>query len=547
MALQLDQEKLCCPVCLDLLKDPGTLPCGHSFCMSCIESHWDGEDPKTIYSCPQCKQTFTPRPVLGISTMFADLLEALKKTVPVDYFYAAPGDVACDFCTGRKLKALKSCLVCRVAYCELHLQPHYESPAFKTHQLIKPSENLQEKFCSRHDEVMKIFCRTDQQTICILCSMDDHKDHDTVSAAVERKEKRSEIGMSLQKIKQRIDDREKDVKALQQEMLEINASADEAVKNSEMILQQLVSLIEKKGSAVKDEIRSQQKIEVSRVKELQEKMEEEIAQLRRKDAELEHLSHTDDHILFLHKYPLLSNLSESDSPRFKIQSLKHFEDVEVAVTEARDKLRDILNEEGLKISLKVSEVDVLLPQPEPKTRDEFLKYSRQITLDPNTVNTGLSLSEGNRKATVVREKQSYLSHRDRFSDCLQVLSRESLTGRCYWEVQRGSGGVSVSVSYKDISRTGSESGFGDNDKSWALGCFDISYNFRHNNIRTVLSGPQSSTIGVYLDHKAGELSFYSVSDTMTLLHRVQKTFTQPLQAGLWVYWVGDTAELCELK
>ncbi|XP_010783928.1 E3 ubiquitin/ISG15 ligase TRIM25-like [Notothenia coriiceps] len=547
MALQLDQEKLCCPVCLDLLKDPGTLPCGHSFCMSCIESHWDEEDPKTIYSCPQCKQTFTPRPVLGISTMLADLLEALKKTVPTDHFYTAPGDVACDFCTGRKLKALKSCLLCRVSYCELHLQPHYESPAFKTHQLIKPSENLQEKFCSRHDEVMKIFCRTDQQTICILCSMDDHKDHDTVSAAVERKEKRSEIGMSLQKIKLRIDDREKDVKALQQEMVEINASADEAVKNSEMILQQLVSLIEKKGSAVKDEIRSQQKTEVSRVKELQEKMEEEIAQLRRKEAELEHLSHTDDHILFLHKYPLLSNLSESDSPRLKIQSLKHFEDVEVAVTEARDKLQDILNEEGLKISLKVSEVDVLLPQPEPKTRDEFLKYSRQITLDPNTVNTGLSLSEGNRKATVVREKQSYPSHRDRFSDCLQVLSRESLTGRCYWEVQRGSGGVSVALSYKDISRTGSESGFGDNDQSWALGCFDTSYNFRHNNIRTVLSGPQSSTIGVYLDHKAGELSFYSVSDTMTLLHRVQKTFTQPLHAGLWVYWVGDTAELCELK
>ncbi|XP_063736154.1 E3 ubiquitin/ISG15 ligase TRIM25-like [Eleginops maclovinus] len=544
MALRLDQEKLCCSVCLDLPKDPATLPCGHSCCMSCVESHWDEE---AVYSCPRCKQTFSPRPVLVISSMFAALLEALKKTVPADRFSAAPGDLTCDFCTGRKLKALKSCLVCRVSYCELHLQPHYESPAFKTHTLVKPSENLQEKFCSRHDEVMKIFCRTDQQTICVLCSMDDHKDHDTVSAVEERKERRSELAMSVQKIKQRIDDLETDVTVLQQEVAAINHSADEVVQNSEVIFKDLVSVIEERSSAVKEEIRSQAKTEVSRVKGLQEKLEEELVQLRGKAAELQQLSHSDDHILVLHKYPLLSDLCDSDSPRLKIQPLKHFEDVVAAVTEACDTLKDVLNEEGLKISLRVSEVDVLLPQPEPKSRDEFLKYSRQITLDPNTVNAGLSLSEGNRKATVVREKRLYPSHRDRFTDCLQVLSGEGLTGRCYWEVQRGSGGISVAVAYKDLIRTGSESGFGNNGESWALGCFDMSYNFRHNNVRTVLSGPRSSRIGVYLDHRAGSLSFYSVSDTMTLLHRVQTTFTQPLHAGLWVYWVGDTAELCELK
>ncbi|XP_022069571.2 E3 ubiquitin/ISG15 ligase TRIM25-like [Acanthochromis polyacanthus] len=552
MALQLHKEKLCCSICLDLPKDPATIPCGHSYCVSCIKSHWDKEDPDEIYSCPHCKQTFTPRPVLVKSAMFADFVEALKgaslEAAPADHRWAKFGDVGCDFCTGSKLKALKSCLVCRVSYCELHLQPHYKSAAFEKHKLVEPLKNLQEKFCSVHDEVMKIFCRSDQQTICILCSMDAHKDHDLVSTSAERNKKQMELGVSREKIQMRIQQKEKDVKVLQQEVETINHSADKAVKDSEKVFTELVCFIEKRSSALREQIRSKQEAEVSRVRKLEEKLKQEIAELRVKDAELEQLSHTDDHIQFLHKYLVLYHLSEStDSPFLNIQPLTYFDDVTVAASQTRDRLQDILSEDWLKISQKVIEVDVLLPHPEPETREEFLQYSRQITLDPNTINAQLSLSAGNRKATVMREKQLYSSHPDRFTDWLQVLSRQSLTGLCYWEVQRSSGGVSVAVTYEDISRTGNESGFGNNDKSWALGCFDQSYYFRHNNIRTVLSGPQSSKIGVFLDHKAGTLSFYSISDTMTLLHKVCTTFTQPLYAGFLIYWAGDSAELCELK
>ncbi|XP_029931370.1 tripartite motif-containing protein 16-like [Myripristis murdjan] len=551
--IQPASAKFCCSICLDLLKDPVTIPCGHSYCMSCIKECWDGEEHKEIYSCPQCRQTFTPRPVLVKNTIIVELLEEMKKmglqAAPPDLCYAGPGDVACDFCSGRKLKALKSCLVCLASYCEQHLQPHYDIAPLKKHKLVEATVKLQENICSNHDEVMKIFCRTDQQCICYLCSMDEHKGHHTVSAATEWKERQKELRVSQQKLQQRIQDTEKDVKVLQQEVEEINRSADKAVEDSEEIFTELITLMEKRRSDVKQQIRSQQEEEVSRAEEVQEKLKQEIADLRRKDAELEQLSHTEDHIHFLQNYPSLSCLSEStDSPSTNIRPLSYFEDVTAAVSELREKLQDLLSEEWSKISLTVTGVDVLLSQPKPKTRDEFLQYSCHITLDPNTENTWLSLSEENRKATLKGKPQSYPSHPDRFTAVFQVLSRESLTGRCYWEVE-WKGRVHIAVSYKDISRTGTRDacGFGCNDKSWALFCSNMNCHFKHNNIETETPLPVSSRVGVYLDHRAGILSFYSVSETMTLLHRVQTTFTQPLHAGVWLYDTRDTAEFCELK
>ncbi|KAL4007790.1 hypothetical protein ACER0C_001642 [Sarotherodon galilaeus] len=552
--VQLDRETISCSICLDLLKDPVTTACGHSYCMNCIQTHFDEEDRKGIHSCPQCRKTFTPRPVLEKNIVLAALVEQLKKTglqaAPADHCYAGPEDVACDVCTGRKLKAIKSCLVCLISYCEKHIQLHFESPAFEKHKLVAPSKKLQENICSRHDEVMKIFCRTDQQSICYLCTMDEHKGHETVPAAAERTEKQKELEVRRLNIQQRIQEREKDVKLLQQEVEAINGSADKAVEDSEKMFTELIRLIQKRSSDVKQQVRSQQETEVSRVKELQEKLEQEIAELKRKDGELEQLSHTEDHNQFLHNYPSLSALSESThSSSINIRPLRYFEDVTAAVSETRDKLQDILREEWTNISLTVTEEDVLLSPPEPKTRAGFLKYSHEITLDPNTANTHLLLSEGNRKVTFMNKQQSYSDHPDRFTGwCYQVLSRESLTGRCYWEVEWRGGGVYVAVAYKNISRAGSldECVFGLNDKSWTLRCYTNSYTFWHNNVQTVLSGPRSSRVGVYLDHRAGILSFYSVSETMTLLHRVQTTFTQPLYVGLRL-WLLGTAELIKVK
>lgn len=546
--VQLDRETFSCSVCLNLLKDPVTTPCGHSYCMDCIQGFWDQEDGKgKVPSCPECRQTYSPRPVLLKNTMLAVLVEEIKKMglQADDDCYAGPGDVACDFCSGRKLKAHKSCLVCLVSYCESHLQPHYESPTFEKHKLVEPSNMLQENICPRHKEVMRMFCRTDQQCVCYLCPVDEHKGHDTVSAAAERAERQRELEVSRQNIQLIAQAREKDVKALEEKLEGVARSVDTALDGSEKIFTELVRLLEKSSSDVKQRVRSQQEAEVSRVKELQERLQQRIGELRSRDAELKELAETEDHSQFLKSYTSLSRVRES-SERFDInlRPVRYIEEVVAVVSELRDKLQEFLNEEQANLPPKVVERG-------PVSREDFLKYYREITLDHNTANMQLALSEFNTRVTLLGDVLPYTSHLDRFTYFFQALSKESLTGRCYWEVSR-KGRAYIGVAYKAISRgaCSNESVIGLNNKSWALLCERGTYSFYYNGIVTPVNGPGCPRIGVYLDHSAGSLSFYSISHsmTLTLLHRVQTTFTQPLHAAIRLYNnYGDMVEFCKLK
>ncbi len=138
------QDQFICPVCLDLLKNPVTIPCGHNYCMTCISDCWNHQDQKSFYICPQCRQKFTPRPALNKNTMLAEVVEKLKKTklqdeVPLD---TGPGEVKCDVCTETKLKAVKSCLVCLNSYCQSHLEQHESFFKDKGHYLIDATGRL---------------------------------------------------------------------------------------------------------------------------------------------------------------------------------------------------------------------------------------------------------------------------------------------------------------------------------------------------------------------------------------------------------------------
>ncbi|XP_048867271.1 tripartite motif-containing protein 16-like isoform X1 [Brienomyrus brachyistius] len=539
-SVAVDLNQFSCPICLDLLKDPVAIPCGHSYCMSCIKSCWDQGDRLGVYSCPQCRQTFTPRPVLGRNTILAEVLENLKKTglqaaTPADHF-AGPGDVECDVCTGRKYKAVKSCLVCLVSYCESHLQPHYESPAFKKHKLTDATGHLQDKLCSHHDKPLEVYCRTDQQCICYLCTMDEHRGHDTVSAAAGRAEIQKQMGETQREFQQRIQKREKELKEVVDSLTSL---AQSAVEDSERIFTEMICSIERRRSEVTKLIRDQEKTVVSQTEGDIKRLKQEIGELKRRHSELEQLSHTEDHIHFLQRYQGLPVSPEAGfGPRISVSPRCSFENMRKVVSELKDQLENVCEKKMAEIHHTVTK-DTVLPVLVSTTRSEFLQYSCQLMLDLNTVNRELSLSEGNRKVTL-GAKQPYPDHPDRFDFWSQVLCRESLTGRCYWEAEWSGDVALIGVTYKGIGRKGHSADclLGANDKSWMLSCSPHSYSVWHNNKQTVIpiKPSDSRRVGVYLNQAAGTLSFYRVSsDGLTPLYSFTSSFTEPLCPGFGVY------------
>ncbi|XP_048059729.1 E3 ubiquitin/ISG15 ligase TRIM25-like [Megalobrama amblycephala] len=462
-------DQFSCPVCLDPLKEPVTIPCGHSYCMSCITDCWGQKEQGPPYRCPQCRESFSQRPLLKKNTLIAEMIETLQKTS------LQTAAVECDVCTTEKNRAVKSCLQCLASFCQTHLQLHYESPAFMKHKLVEASRNIQENICLSHGKLLEIYCQY--------------------------------------------------------------SSALETMEDIEKVFTELICSLEKKRSEFKEQIRAQEKTEIDRAEELHKHLDQELTELRKRQAEIEKLLFTDDQIQCLKVICVAVSLcvlpSFEDVPSFTQHTHLYFKDLSISAF--KEVLEDVCQQQTARISREVSNVHVS-ESPEPKNPNEFLLYFCQLQLDPNTAHKDLILSEENRKASHSVEVQQHPDHPERFDVYMNVLCREGLYGRCYWEVECSGNDWSVAVSYKGIGRKGrsNDCRLGFNNKSWRLSRYQQNFYFRHDKSQVPIPAFRSSRIGVYLDHRAGTLSFYSVSDTMTLLHRVQTTFTEPLYPAFGV-------------
>lgn len=191
--IAVDEEHFSCPVCLEILRDPVTIPCGHSYCIACIKGYWRKTGHKSGYSCPQCRKCFNPRPALARNTVLAGVVEKLKDAGLQELSHARAGDVECDVCQGRKSRAVRSCVKCQASFCELHLKQHNERDRNKNHKLTEVTKQLQKRVCNQHSRLFELYCRTDQQLVCPLCVTDGHSGHQMVASAEERTEKQVNI------------------------------------------------------------------------------------------------------------------------------------------------------------------------------------------------------------------------------------------------------------------------------------------------------------------------------------------------------------------
>lgn len=215
----LQEGPFSCPICLDTLKDPVTIPCGHNFCLGCIATHRHhpggatGTGGQSTSRCPLCQEPFPADLQLRKNHTLAELLQLRQpapaspedslnpfalgdSSQPEDADDAPREEVLCDFCTeGERAKAAQSCLVCLASFCAPHLQPHLKSAAFQGHRLVPPLRHIEESLCKLHLKPLESFCRTDQSCICQLCRAQEHRSHDVVALEVEREH--AEVGMAL--------------------------------------------------------------------------------------------------------------------------------------------------------------------------------------------------------------------------------------------------------------------------------------------------------------------------------------------------------------
>ncbi|XP_039621351.1 tripartite motif-containing protein 16-like isoform X2 [Polypterus senegalus] len=522
-------NQLTCSVCLDTLNDPVTIPCGHNYCMNCIKSLWDREDATGLYRCPQCRMEFNRRPLLNRNALLAGLTGQLKVStvgLSLPQAYGGPDDVLCDFCIGsNRGTATKTCVTCMINYCEMHLQPHMRVQALKRHQLEKPTGNLEQRICLKHQKMLEIFCRTDQTCICLMCALMEHRAHDTLQLENTKKD-----------LKQKTQERMRDLEKLKMKVERIKDSAKAEIQQYEESFTFVVRSIQRLRSQIIEVIKEHEQRQVGmdeyRIKQLQKEIEE----LKGKDTELEELSKTDNHIDFLQKfsskyvafrYGLLPSIDVEND--FLPGNLR--KDLDLLISS----LKETSCWEFVKTKTSGITPSYILENMMSKgvKRSALLKYKCQLTLDPNTAHRSLHLSETSKKVTL-GSHMSYPDHPDRFEHLPQVLCRETLTGsRSYWEVEWTGNCIEIGVTCKGIGRKGkgNEGRLGCDKMSWSLCQSSSGWCVRHDNKETEIKAPNNNRIGVFLNWPAGTLALYSVSDTATLLHMFNAIFTEPLCPG----------------
>ncbi|XP_028671079.1 tripartite motif-containing protein 16-like isoform X2 [Erpetoichthys calabaricus] len=533
-------DLLTCSICLEVLNEPVCIPCGHNYCMFCINKYWETAER---FSCPQCREIFPSKPKLSKNITVANIVEELKTSRhgnPTSQMGDELPEAECDLCTWKKLRAVKFCVSCKVYLCGPHIQNHKADGAQRRHKLVRPSRNRQNTMCLKHQKRLDVFCLTDQICVCQQCATTEHKKHVIMDLERARAEKQIQLGIALCQIRLETQDLSMKLKKMQENSDSVQFLAEREMGKCKDSFKELLEATEKTQMKVMDQIKEQKNTNVWKADRLMRQMKEELEEVNKREAKLTQLSEIHNHIQFLQSFPFL-HISSQETKDFSITIDDNFsfENLRLEVSSMKERVDELSKWNFRRPTEKAPEAPISnVPSPIPSPRDALLPYACSLTLNPNTANKNLYLFKGNREVTCIKMRRTVPAHPARFDNVFQVLCSEGLFGsRFYWEVERCGEGAVIGVTYFGIDRKGKDASciIGHNDKSWSLFCSDSSCAAYHNDQEVVLNVASSHRIGVYLDWPANCLSFYSISQQTSLLHRFRTNFTGPLYPAFSLY------------
>ncbi|KAM9296759.1 tripartite motif-containing protein 16-like protein [Gastrophryne carolinensis] len=525
-----------------------------SKCQSCGEIATlasESEDPKVPRYCKSHSVT-----ELG-SYKAAASGSADKAQAPGDKVPAAETEaetVLCDFCLEGNVKAVKTCLTCMVNYCAAHLRPHLDNPKLHSHQLVPPVSDAALRTCNQHNQPLEFFCKLDLMCICEECAQGDHKDHLPVPCTQARAQVEADVQKIVADYDWKMKSAENAIVKLEANLTSIQNSVAEAKKTIDLQFQELQESVKKAHSKVLEFLDQREKAALNQSVGIKTHLEQKCNDMKKNKAMLDEIGKHKSEFFFLQEYcELKKSMGDDTIPSVYIRLKDKLSGIRTVVTESTekfiqllqtsytDKLEEFSKEEELVIKNVVSAIvpaSHRISAPEPSTREDFLKYKSNVTLDPATAHCFLRLLQNNRKVTNSSPwQQSYPEDPERFENFRQVLSTESFyMSRHYFEAELKGELIHLGVTYKCIDRKGSESNSSitGNDFSWALKWNGKEFSAWHSDVETPIKSGKFSRIGVYIDHQRGSVVFYGVTDTMTLLHRFEGTFAEPLYAAIWL-------------
>ncbi|XP_067442088.1 E3 ubiquitin-protein ligase TRIM21-like [Thunnus thynnus] len=511
------EDQFLCSICLDVFTDPVTTSCGHNFCKTCITEHWNSNDQ---YLCPICKEVFTRRPDLRVNTLLSEMVSQFRQEAQQkasssssEQQAAKPGEVPCDICTGTKLKALKSCLVCLASYCQTHLEPHLTASCLKRHQLMDPVENLEDRMCMKHDKPLELFCKTDQTCVCMLCSVLDHKTHEFVPLKEEYEGKKAELGKTEAEIQQMIQKRRLKIQEIKHSVDLSKKDADREIAKSVRVFYVLKESI-KRGEETVKTIKERQKMTEKQAEDFIKELEQEISELMKRSSDVEELSHSEDHLQLLQNFLSLKAAAPTkDWTEVSVRPPSYEGTVVRAVTQLEETLS--------------KEMKKLLTEAELK---RVQQYAVDVNLDPDTASMYLILSDDGKQVNCGNVRKNLPDSPKRFIRYASVLGKQSFSsGRFYFEVQvKEKTKWDLGVARESIDRKG-DIKLRPLNGYWCIWLRNVNEYSACNDPSVRLSlQSQPQKVGVFVDYEEGLVSFYDVEAAALIYSFTGCSFTEKL-------------------